>query len=420
MRLRFTTLLILILFGSLLSACSSEESLQSKSAKVDNQEDGQTLTVLNQGPSTVANVVTDNSTKYQIQTKLTDFELVTENAGIAWGLTRSELRLYFTQDSGKVWTNISPSTSIQFPSNPQYGKNLFFIDIQTGWIVRNSSGTAETVVLRTTDGGVNWKVSSLPDQGKVSAIHFVSKDNGWVATTQNVEPSSEHKAIYSTQDGGITWKKIMDSGNASHPNAIPDRGYLTGVTFTDKLQGYASTSSQGVPHLYTTTDGGFRWMEHPKFFSKDIYEKCEAFPNSTPTFFRGSTTQGWISVGCTRNSKTKFNGYFTSDAGKSWRFVAFPLKWQSGDNQNISPTFLSASEGWAVQSNKVYHTLNQGEAWTALPDNSVLESILEKYPEIVKIQFSSSKVGWMLVQKNELKQSRLLQTLDGGIHWRML
>ncbi|MNJ70646.1 hypothetical protein D3C77_671210 [compost metagenome] len=68
----------------------------------------------------------------------------------------------------------------------------------------------------------------------------------------------------------------------------------------------------------------------------------------------------------------------------------------------------------------MYHTTDQGVNWTTLPKSERLAKIIQDYPEIVKLQFFTSKVGWLLVAKNDQKRSLLLQTTDGGVTWSVL
>lgn len=422
---RSITLIVLVM-GVLLTACSPDKPNEaSVPAQDEIQDTGQTITVIQQNSTNKINDKAEPASKekFQIQTRLSDFQLISDTTGIAWGSTRNELRLYLTQDNGKVWKNISPSTSVQFQMNPQYGKDIFFIDSLTGWVVRNSQGSAETVVLRTVDGGANWKLASLPQPAKSAAIFFLSKDVGWIITEDNQNSVNMHKTLYRTKDGGVNWEKIMDnSASVEMRGATPSPaiGSLTGMVFTDNQHGYATSLLLGEPHLHMTTDGGLTWKENKNFFNLDKYQACEQFTSSAPAFFGGGAQEGWISVGCTRKDQTKFNAYYTADAGNTWKFVSFPIGWQSGVNQLLSPTFLNSKEGWALQSGKVFHTITQGSKWEELPESPVLKQTMNTYPEVVKFQFYSSKVGWLLVQNSELKRSLLLQTQDGGIHWHVL
>jgi photosystem II stability/assembly factor-like uncharacterized protein len=76
--------------------------------------------------------------------------------------------------------------------------------------------------------------------------------------------------------------------------------------------------------------------------------------------------------------------------------------------------------GWAIIGDTLYHTVNQGQTWLPLKESSVLQSKLEEYPETIKMQFISTEVGWLLLEKKELRRSLLLQTTNGGISWRVM
>ena len=73
-----------------------------------------------------------------------------------------------------------------------------------------------------------------------------------------------------------------------------------------------------------------------------------------------------------------------------------------------------------MQNDKTYYTKDAGKTWKALPASQVLENILKEYPEIVKLQMVSSKLGWILVENTDAKRSLLLQTVDGGVRWKVL
>ncbi len=423
-----------IIVGLLLTACSSGHPPDKPVPAQQEEEvveEGQTLTVID--PESPANntstlPTTEEGKKYQIQTRLNDFRLLGTSKGLAWGSTRSELRLYATQDSGKTWANISPSASVQFPNNPEYGRDLFFVDTEHGWIVRDSLGSGEAIVLRTADGGLTWKMASLPETDDVVSIYFLDQDRGWILTVGGGPDSSEAKALYATSNGGATWTKIMttpilptDTSAVDH--TLPKLGNPVGMIFTDKRNGYITMVEAGLPALYVTSNGGSQWTKHAGFFENDKFTACSRFSIGSPGFFNAGGYAGWIPIGCGREEAVKYNGYFTLDSGKSWMLSSFGLPWQKGtgdSDDNIAITFLNSVEGWTLQDSSLYHTLDQGKSWTLLPESEKMKEVLAEYPEVVKIQFYSSKAGWLLVEKSDKKRSLLLQTQDGGASWHVL
>ncbi|OAB42441.1 hypothetical protein PGLA_12275 [Paenibacillus glacialis] len=417
---------IIILLGLLLTACSNNnsgvlESQPPEQEQEDLSELGQTLNVVPVSTPSEA----QEQEQYQIQTRLVDFHLLNETTGLAWGLTRNSIRLYSTVDRGGTWVNISPAANVQFTANPKYGTDVFFIDKNNGWIVRNGKGTQETVVLRTTNGGLHWKISSLPKSDDIKGISFTTITRGWILTSSASSMGKEEKYLYRTDDGGANWKKIMQSTEAPYdskdtPFAIPNKGYIMDMSFVDSLHGFVTLQDKGFSALYTTKDAGKSWALVPNFIDRDKMDSCSSLSLGNPEFTGDASNNGFIPLACTVGERTKFNGYFTSDKGVTWKLSPFDVKWAKGLNQMLSPVFLNNNEGWYLQESIIYHTINQGKTWESLPISSTLQKYIEMYPSIVKMEFISSKSGWILLENVENKRSLLLQTLNGGVSWKVL
>ncbi|CAM4513964.1 hypothetical protein [Paenibacillus macerans] len=415
----------------LLTACTSERPPEANQAQPEPPEEkGQTLTVINPASSEslraeAAVPSEDKNNQYQIQTRLTDFQLLSTTTGLAWGRTQSELRLYLTRDNGQTWTNISPAASVQFPSTPRFGKDIFFIDPLHGWIVLNASGLDDAIVLRTDDGGVTWKVSSFPGADQVEGIYFSNESAGWILASKTSETGSIERVLYATDDGGATFDPIMgvpdpNSFTLERPaSAGLGKGTPVSMAFIDRFRGLVSEIEAGQPALYATGNGGETWAKKKGFFDPSKFKTCERFSIGNVSLFEDGSS-AWVPVGCTRDEATKFNGYFTQDAGATWTMVPFNLSWQTGFNEELTPTFLTRNEGWTIMGSTAYYTSDQGNHWTPLPRSPKLVDIMADYPEVVKLQFFSSRVGWLLVAKEDQKRSLLLQTRDGGTSWHVL
>ncbi|MBT2287859.1 hypothetical protein J7E73_01695 [Paenibacillus albidus] len=423
-RLRAWGLLTMVLLAMLtLSACSSSPPEPSSTPQpTEAPEEGQTITLITPDAQNLDN---ENTPKYQIQTRLTDFQLLSESEGIAWGVTKNELRLYMTRDNGKTWVNISPATTMQFLSNPVYGREIFFTDLNNGWIIRSSVGNLETIVLRTKDRGETWKVSALSDQNSISSIYFDSPARGWLLTAWDSTLNKQSKALHATTDGGATWELVMQNEqyNPTIPNpVIPLEGVTTGMIFKDNMHGFVTLQTGALPKIYKTNDGGVSWEPGPAFTVNERYAGCDRVLTGKPEFFRSGKGMGWMPVGCQKEKENSitYHGYFTANGGQNWKFTTFNFGARTGINRHITPTFLDAQTGWVLEGNTLYQTHNQGLTWEALPASSVLQSKLLEYPEIVKIQFFSAEVGWLLIEKKENRRSILLQTTNGGVSWRVM
>ncbi|WP_438350851.1 VPS10 domain-containing protein [Paenibacillus sp. FA6] len=417
--------ILVIILGLVLTACS-KDNVELPSQPPEEQEDlteqGQTLNVV--VPEKM-NETTEENGKYQIQTRLVDFNLLDENAGLAWGVTKKTLRLYRTEDNGVTWLNISPAANIKFDSNPKYGIDMFFLEKNNGWIIRNGQGVNETVVLRTTNGGNQWKISSLPKSDHIKGISFSSPARGWIMTSSATSMGKEEKYLYRTDDGGATWTKIMqNTGTLTLENdtmgSISNTGYLNNMTFVDGLNGFVTLQDKEVSELYMTEDGGNTWNTIPDFIDLNKMSACSTLSLGKPQFVTQSKRHGFMPLSCTKGTETKFNGYFTIDKGQSWVLAPFHLNWTSGLNQGLSPVFVSNSEGWHLQGSNLYHTVDQGKNWKALPISLLLQDYMDKYPIVVKMDFISSDVGWILLENSDKKRSLLLQTMNGGVSWKVL
>ncbi|WP_052088236.1 WD40/YVTN/BNR-like repeat-containing protein [Paenibacillus wynnii] len=422
--LRPIKLLILLLLTALtVAACSSPPPEPIPSPQpTEAPEEGQTITIITPDAE---NIDTANAPKYQIQTRLTDFELLSVSEGIAWGVTKNSLRMYMTLNNGETWANISPSSNIQFSANPIYGKDIFFTDPNNGWIIRSSYGNTETIVLRTHDGGLNWKVSSLGDDNPISSIYFITPQRGWLLTSWDATSYKESKALYSTINGGASWNIVMQNEQYSpiSPNPfIPIPGVTTGMIFMNRNVGIATLQTAALPKIFMTSDGGIHWRPGQSFLVNDQLAQCDRVITGKPDFFDEGNTKGWMSVGC-QTDKDKgitYHGYFTANAGKNWKFAPFTLNKLSGINRNVPPIFISSYMGWALKGNLLYQTKDQGATWKQLPASSVLQSKLSEYPEVVKLQFFTENYGWLLIEKKEDKKSVLLQSVNGGFSWRVM
>ncbi|GAA0379663.1 hypothetical protein GCM10008933_08520 [Paenibacillus motobuensis] len=421
--------MIVTVAGMLLTACSSNSpAVDPKDQAGELSEEGQTLTVINPdsvGSKPAANSPANETQKYEIQTRLTDFQLLGDSTGLAWGTTRSELRLYMTNDSGETWANISPATSVLFSSNPQYGKDIYFVSPTHGWIIRNFSESGEAIVLRTIDGGVTWKMTSLPKANEVASVFFINEDRGWILTIDNSQKNDTTKTLYLTNNGGASWIKVMSSPlfptGPEATNATPIQSNSVSMTFSSEKLGYISAIEFGHPEFYVTRNGGVSWNKSDQFFDMSKYKNCSSFLTGTPTFFNNSDI-GWIPVGCSRDDAVKYNGYFTHDGGKTWAYAPFDIDWITETNKGAAPFFINSLEGWNIRNGAVYHTTNQGKTWTALPVNGKLHDVMTDlaYNQVVKLQFFTAKFGWLLVAKSDGKRSLLMQTTDGGRSWRVL
>jgi photosystem II stability/assembly factor-like uncharacterized protein len=125
------------------------------------------------------------------------------NTGTAVGSTV----MLRTTDGGVNWTDVPGMTNYMLTG-------VSFTDANTGTAVGNDQSPA-TIIIRTTDGGTTWtnQSSGLPGYTTLTAVRFVDAQTGIVVGTTSTDAESAGPTGYSigvilrTSNGGSTWKQ---------------------------------------------------------------------------------------------------------------------------------------------------------------------------------------------------------------------
>src|SRR5438067_13613920 len=84
---------------------------------------------------------------------------------------------------------------------------VYFLDQNRGWVA-GSNGT----LLTTTDGGATWKKLSTLTKDTLQDVYFADKEVGWLIATRDIlklktnEPASY---LLRTEDGGMNWRQVL-------------------------------------------------------------------------------------------------------------------------------------------------------------------------------------------------------------------
>jgi len=121
---------------------------------------------------------------------------------------------------------------------------MHFPTPQVGYAVSRELANGSSAIVKTEDGGANWKVFSfLPGaSGKEGSILFLDENNGFVRTKSGGK-------LFRTTDGGQTWTGVV----ATLPGGAP------AVKFADSEVGWICLGNEAYSTLTYTTDGGKRW-----------------------------------------------------------------------------------------------------------------------------------------------------------------
>ena len=128
-----------------------------------------------------------------------------------------------------------------------------FIDDLNGWAVGGElEDGVGSLVQRTTDGGLAWKVLYADGAGfPLQDVVFTDALHGWAVSSSGTLVGS----IIATTDGGRTWAEQFGAGP------------LESVDFTDNLHGVVrglDGDSPQRPITLTTSDGGKHWVIRPR------------------------------------------------------------------------------------------------------------------------------------------------------------
>lgn len=271
-----------------------------------------------------------------------------------------------------------------------------FVDASHGYAVGGQG-----VFTRTQDGGKTWTTKTIdPDKLRLRGVSFPDRLNGYAVGTSK---------IFATTDGGETWTRQFACEDlvatapctATSSNIVRD---LTKVVFTDTLNGHAVSGTA----IVSTVNGGATW----RYTRAPTALRDLAFtdgPNCPPgisgCYGHVVGNQGLIMA--------------TSDGGATWtqQFVcktsspctaASPDRDASSDalRSYAAVSFSDELRGHAVGPGVVIATNDGGQTWReqTTPDG--------KFSNFMGISFSDANHG------RAIGGGKAIGTTDGGATWR--
>src|SRR5436309_3223905 len=90
-------------------------------------------------------------------------------------------------------------------------RGVYFLDQNRGWVA-GSNGA----LLATTDGGATWKKLSPLTKDTFQDVYFADKEVGWLVATRDIfKLKSNEPASYllKTEDGGMNWRPVLLSSS---------------------------------------------------------------------------------------------------------------------------------------------------------------------------------------------------------------
>lgn len=236
-----------------------------------------------------------------------------------------------TTDGGINWKDIwnYSTTEFQLVSFPG---TLAFFTSQVGIIATNNKE-----ILRTDDGGITWNRQAFFTELYLSNIKIYNEKIALIVASLN-KPDNQNGAILYTIDGGKNWNRSNISS-----------AHLLDVDYADKNTWYAV----GYDGVFKSTDTGKSWTFNYKIDKSYL---------SSISF---ATKDTGYAVGASSNIIK------TVDGGKSWSPVDFNL----GPDIYYRDVNFWGNFGVIVGSNYIFISIDRGNSWTKEVLDTEMESI---------------------------------------------
>jgi photosystem II stability/assembly factor-like uncharacterized protein len=334
------------------------------------------------------------------------------------------LKLAYRTSTGTEAVNsyVTPETLI----------DIHMFSDSSGWAL-----STDNRVLRTIDGGVNWKEVTPPDLlGLGKRFHlagpwtFHDAFTAWVAVTVNERQTPEYHSstaalIFHTTNGGTTWQKTVLKLSGQRANQLlfvnAHVGWLLSMPDVT-IQGPERDTPFDIWH---TADGGTTWTK----ILDGSSSSAQSFHSiTTPTISFGDEQVG-LMVG--QNNRL----YRTVDGGATWHIQPWPGAtgsvvnfgaphfFTTKDALFTSTAMTSGSSGVAQKvSVVVYTTHDAGLTWHTSPSLSLgapqNKQVRSNAPMFIDMQhgwvWASTDLTMTVTGNPSLVQ---YMTIDGGEHW---
>jgi photosystem II stability/assembly factor-like uncharacterized protein len=285
--------------------------------------------------------------------------------------------IIYSSDGGDNWS--IQNSGISYPYNIV---EIHFSDSINGWCV--SINVFEppfgTILLKTTDGGVNWQSFPYPEELTFfHTIYFFNPSYGFTAGNDGL--------ILRTTDGGENWRQApVDSGFYKDLTIID-------IKFRDSLNGYASGGNIDVAGvIWRSTDGGENWWSLPCGSPEPINE----------IYFRDSVNI----IGIGGDFEWGTGIVTSSDDGDTWDYKSMDI---FGVGSSIA--FRTPGDVWGSlrTNNSLVYSSDSGSTWIPV--------VLSDTSYIFDLEFSDSLHGIACGYGGEiLKWRKTLVGLTDDLH----
>lgn len=311
-----------------------------------------------------------------------------------------------TSDGGWRWNDITPFLG-SFDRH-----SLFALNSEAAWAVP-SRLSVSNVVWGTRDGGVTWEASQPLRLGDGTytplGLQFSDARNGWLLLLSRDTIYGNRVLLLKSTDGGVNWEHVSSLNQADAQSYLPSTN--TNMVFFDGrtgwLGGWWGKDDPGQWNVLRTVDGGSEWTKEVLPLPEQKSLDCDGRP--VGAISPGSMA---VEITCTKKDDPKYfyhDLYYLSMNGEpGWRKWKLPGRFMSVE-------FSDANQGWmmvaseATRLNEIQHTKDGGKTWVTIGE------VTWKQAQFI---FINSLEGWAIVG-NGISVG-IVHSTNGGKTWSVI
>jgi photosystem II stability/assembly factor-like uncharacterized protein len=254
------------------------------------------------------------------------------------------------------------------------------------------------------------KLETEAYRGKQDDISFINKNEGWYV--------NGYGKLFHTEDGGTTWKKQLEQKGS----------FFRAIHFLDEKVGFIGTVGKDyfpnvtdtIP-LYRTDDGGKNWT--PVKYNGPYVKGICAIDVVKEAYINHGELAYKTHIYAVGRVGSPSNMIVSNDGGGSWISksmnedckMLFDIKMI---DKNIGIACAASSENVSTSNALILKTYDGGKTWKKVYQSN------RPFETTWKVSFPSEKVGYVTIQSYnpdpEIKQQRVVKTIDGGESWKEL
>lgn len=344
-----------------------------------------------------------------LPSRLYGLSMSTARAG--WAFTSTAL--FHTANGGVSWKDVTPRDR---GGTTLSATTVDFVDGDIAFVAPRPLRPVPAALYRSVDAGGHWRqVGTVPDA--TAQIDFASAEVGWSVIDEPSPTGSANFLLERTLDGGKTWSVVY-----SNTNQGGGAGDLGAVTFATAERGWMTgiDNANGLVFLRVTHDGGKRWHSQrlPRPPGVTLAQWGEdQIEVDAPQLFGPQRREALLPVWVGERLEI----YHSDDGGLHWMALHIPSSAPAGPGlDKAGADFVNARYGWAwssgpptsAQPGAVETTTNGGRTWQRRATH-------HRISQVIEIDFATVRVGWLLEAGTDDGSYKVLQSVDGGVKWKV-